>query len=113
MNAPTYSNIIANGFWNNNPGLVQLLGLCPLLAVSGTLINGLGMGIATTFVVLFSNLAVSSIRRPIGVMIRSMTRSTCSSFRNVASNGWGSRSPMRWTPRTARGSAHAPGRRSR
>lgn len=63
MSTPTYRNIFANGFWNNNPGLVQLLGLCPLLAVSGTFINGLGMGIATTFVVLFSNLAVSSIRR--------------------------------------------------
>lgn len=63
MSIPTYRSILANGFWNNNPGLVQLLGLCPLLAVSGTFVNGLGMGIATTFVVLFSNLAVSSIRR--------------------------------------------------
>lgn len=63
MNAPGYSTIIANGFWTNNPGVVQLLGLCPLLAVSGTFINGLGMGIATTCVVLMSNLAVSAIRR--------------------------------------------------
>lgn len=62
MNETSFHDIFANGFWNNNPGVVQLLGLCPLLAVSGTLINGLGMGIATTFVVLFSNVAVSAIR---------------------------------------------------
>lgn len=63
MNDPAFRTILVNGFWNNNPGIVQLLGLCPLLAVSGTFINGLGMGIATTFVVLFSNLAVSAVRR--------------------------------------------------
>ncbi len=63
MNEPAYGSIFINGFWNNNPGLVQLLGLCPLLAVSGTFINGLGMGLATTFVVLSSNLAISLIRR--------------------------------------------------
>ncbi|HEX6928012.1 MAG TPA: electron transport complex subunit E [Gammaproteobacteria bacterium] len=70
MNASGYSGILANGFWNNNPGLVQLLGLCPLLAVSGTLINGLGLGLATTFVVLGSNLAVSVIRRFLPTHIR-------------------------------------------
>lgn len=62
MNDTSYRSIFTNGFWGNNPGLVQLLGLCPLLAVSGTFINGLGMGLATTFVVLCSNLAISSIR---------------------------------------------------
>lgn len=55
-------DIIADGFWHNNPGIVQLLGLCPLLAVSGTLINGLGLGIATTLVLLGSNMVVSAIR---------------------------------------------------
>lgn len=58
----TYTDIARNGLWDNNPGLVQLLGLCPLLAVSNTLINGLGLGIATTLVLLCSNAAVSSIR---------------------------------------------------
>lgn len=63
MNTPSYSAIVTNGLWTSNPGLVQLLGLCPLLAVTGTFINGLGMGIATLFVLLGSNLAVSAIRR--------------------------------------------------
>ncbi|MDX1442255.1 MAG: electron transport complex subunit E [Gammaproteobacteria bacterium] len=58
----TPREIIADGFWHNNPGIVQLLGLCPLLAVSGTLVNGLGLGIATTLVLLGSNVAVSAIR---------------------------------------------------
>jgi H+/Na+-translocating ferredoxin:NAD+ oxidoreductase subunit E len=51
-----------DGLWNNNVGLVQLLGLCPLLAVSGTIINALGLGLATMLVLMGSNAAVSSIR---------------------------------------------------
>jgi len=51
-----------DGLWNNNVGLVQLLGLCPLLAVSGTIINALGLGLATMLVLMGSNTAVSSIR---------------------------------------------------
>ena len=51
-----------DGLWNNNVGLVQLLGLCPLLAVSGTVINALGLGTATLLVLMGSNVAVSSIR---------------------------------------------------
>lgn len=39
--------LMLNGMWNNNPALVQLLGLCPLLAVSSTVTNALGLGIAT------------------------------------------------------------------
>jgi len=50
------------GLWENNPGLVQLLGLCPLLAVTGTAVNGLGLGLATLFVLVLSNLAVSATR---------------------------------------------------
>ncbi|MCG8382438.1 MAG: electron transport complex subunit E [Gammaproteobacteria bacterium] len=60
MNA--YTTIIKNGLWDNNPGLVQLLGLCPLLAVSGTVINGLGMGLATLATLLVSNVLVSLVR---------------------------------------------------
>ncbi len=48
-----YSQIIRNGLWHNNPGFVQLLGLCPLLAVTGTLVNGLGLGITTTLILSF------------------------------------------------------------
>ncbi|MGV6827459.1 MAG: electron transport complex subunit E [bacterium] len=58
----TYRDIINNGLWTNNQALVALLGLCPLLAVSNTLINGLGLGIATTLVLTASNATVSAIR---------------------------------------------------
>ncbi|MDH5324183.1 MAG: electron transport complex subunit E [Gammaproteobacteria bacterium] len=58
----TYKKIAADGFWYNNPGLVQLLGLCPLLAVSGTVVNALGLGLATTLVLIGSNVTVSLIR---------------------------------------------------
>ena len=54
---------LVNGLWYDNPGLVQLLGLCPLLAVTTTFENGLGLGIATLFVVTFSNALVSATRR--------------------------------------------------
>ena len=54
--------IILDGLWTNNAGLVQLLGLCPLLAVSNTVINGLGLGIATTLTLIASNSTVSLIR---------------------------------------------------
>lgn len=51
-----------DGLWTNNPALVQLLGLCPLLAVSTTAINGLSLGIATLATVVLSNFLVASIR---------------------------------------------------
>jgi len=50
------------GLWDNNPGLVQLLGLCPLLAVTNTAINGVGLGLATLFVLVCSSAAVSLVR---------------------------------------------------
>lgn len=62
--------IIFNGLWNNNTALVQLLGLCPLLAVTSSLVNGLGLGIATTFVLVGTNLTVSLIRNKIPQEIR-------------------------------------------
>jgi len=63
-------NVIINGLWHNNPALVQLLGLCPLLAVSNTAINGLSLGIATAFTVLLSNVIVSASRSFILAEIR-------------------------------------------
>ncbi len=54
--------IIRNGLWNNNMSLVQLLGLCPLLAVSNTVVNGLGLGIATLLTLVLSNSSISLIR---------------------------------------------------
>jgi electron transport complex protein RnfE len=56
------NTLAKNGLWKNNPALVQLLGLCPLLAVTGTVVNALGLGLATTLVLLCSNTAVSMIR---------------------------------------------------
>jgi len=56
------TEILKEGLWNNNAALVQLLGLCPLLAVSGTVVNALGLGIATTLVMAGSNVTVSLIR---------------------------------------------------
>jgi electron transport complex protein RnfE len=60
---PEYREIFRRGLWQENPGLVQLLGLCPLLAISKTLINGLGLGIATIFVICATNVLVSMTRR--------------------------------------------------
>jgi len=57
-----FRKILAAGLWQENPGLVQLLGLCPLLAVSNTLVNGLGLGIATLAVLCATNLLVSATR---------------------------------------------------
>lgn len=68
--APTYSEILRDGLWSNNPGVVQLLGLCPLLAVTGTVINGLGLGLATMIVLLLSNLLVSVSRKVLRPEVR-------------------------------------------
>ena len=69
-NSLSHSTIIKNGLWDNNTALIQLLGLCPLLAVTGSMINGLGLGIATTFVLVGSNVTVSIIRKHIPKEIR-------------------------------------------
>jgi electron transport complex protein RnfE len=58
----TRREIIENGLWKNNVGLVQLLGLCPLLAVTSTTVNGIGLGIATLITLVLSNTLVSLIR---------------------------------------------------
>ncbi len=62
MSNNNYNEISKNGLWNNNVALVQLLGLCPLLAVTGTVINGLGLGLATLLTLVLSNAIVSLIR---------------------------------------------------
>ncbi len=62
MSTVDSKKIIKDGLWNNNPVLVQVLGLCPLLAVSGSIVNSLALGLATAFVVTTSNIAVSLIR---------------------------------------------------
>ena len=70
MSDTSYSKIISNGLWTNNPAFVQLLGLCPLLAVSNTVINGLGLGLATTLTLVASNIMVSLIRHWVRPEIR-------------------------------------------
>jgi electron transport complex protein RnfE len=62
--------IIANGLWKQNPGVVQLLGLCPTLAVTSSVVNGLSLGLATAFVMAASNASVSPIRRIVPTEIR-------------------------------------------
>ena len=62
--------LIQNGLWTNNAALVQLLGLCPMLAVTGTVVNALGLGLATMVVLVGSNLAVSLIRNYVADSIR-------------------------------------------
>lgn len=54
--------VFLEGVWHQNTGLVVLLGLCPLLAVTGTVVNGLGLGLATTLTLVASNLSVSLLR---------------------------------------------------
>ena len=70
MSTPTYGQITHNGLWKNNPALVQLLGLCPLLAVTASVVNALGLAIATLFVLVTSNLCVSLIRNVVTESIR-------------------------------------------
>lgn len=62
--------ISLDGLWKNNPALVQLLGLCPLLAVTGTVVNAIGLGLATILVLVGSNVAVSLIRNHVPDAVR-------------------------------------------
>lgn len=65
-----YKELTINGLWKNNPGLVQLLGLCPLMGTSNSTVNALGLGLATIFVLACSNAAVSLIRNAVTPAIR-------------------------------------------
>ncbi|MDH3848097.1 MAG: electron transport complex subunit E [Gammaproteobacteria bacterium] len=70
MTSGHFIDRLQTGLWQENPGLVQLLGLCPLLAVTSTFINGLGLGVATLLVLTCSNVLVSATRRWILAEIR-------------------------------------------
>lgn len=67
--------VIVQGLWKNNSALVQLLGLCPLLAVTSTATNALGLGLATTLVLTLTNFSISVLRRwtPSKSVFRSMS----------------------------------------
>jgi electron transport complex protein RnfE len=66
----SYRELSLKGLWNNNPALVQLLGLCPLLAVSGSVVNAVGLGLATTMVLILSNASVSMVRNVVSDTVR-------------------------------------------
>ncbi len=68
--ATRYSKLARDGLWDNNIVFGQLLALCPLLAITGTATNGLGMGLATLVVLVASGLAVSFLRHAITPEIR-------------------------------------------
>ncbi len=70
MTEVDYRKITLDGLWHNNQALVALLGLCPLMAVTNSTINGLTLGLATTAVLLLSNLSVSTIRHWVRAEIR-------------------------------------------
>ncbi|MEQ8264083.1 electron transport complex subunit E [Pseudohaliea sp.] len=70
MSEHVYRDLSLNGLWKNNPALVQLLGLCPLLAVTASVVNALGLAAATLFVLVCSNTAVSLIRNVVSDAVR-------------------------------------------
>ncbi|MBW7861469.1 MAG: electron transport complex subunit E [Rhodocyclaceae bacterium] len=59
-----------NGLWKQNPGLVQILGLCPILAISTSMVNAVSLGLATILVMALANLAIASLRNFIPYEIR-------------------------------------------
>jgi electron transport complex protein RnfE len=65
-----FKTLTKQGLWENNPALVQLLGLCPLLAVTASVTNALGLGLATLFVLMGSNITVSLVRQWVPQEIR-------------------------------------------
>lgn len=70
MSTKSIGQEFTKGLWDENPVFRQLLGLCPTLAVTGWVINGVAMGLATTFVLIFSSLVVASIKKLIPNQVR-------------------------------------------
>ena len=70
MPTRTIGQEFTKGLWQENPIFRQLLGMCPTLAVTNAMINGLAMGLATSFVLIFSSLVVSSIKRLVPRQVR-------------------------------------------
>ena len=66
-------SILTNGIIRENPTLVLLLGTCPFLATSSSLINALGMGLSATAVLICSNIVISMLRKVIPDKVRSRT----------------------------------------
>ena len=66
----SYGKIVKDGFWDNNVVFAQLLAMCPTMAVTTSGTNGLGMGLATTAVLVVSNVLVSMIRSTVSSQVR-------------------------------------------
>lgn len=64
------SNVLSNGLIKENPVLFQLIGMCPTLAVTTSVVNGIGMGIAVVFVLTSSNFLISLLRKVIPETVR-------------------------------------------
>lgn len=73
MTTKTPTDEFMKGLWDQNPVFVQVLGMCPVLAVSNTAMNALAMGLATAFVLVMSNAVISSLRRFIPKQVRIAT----------------------------------------
>ena len=69
-NETSYNEEFIKGLWRENPVFVQVIGMCPVLAVSNTAENALAMGMATAFVLLMSNILVSLLRNFIPKQVR-------------------------------------------
>lgn len=70
MTTQEFKDIFHNGLWKQNTGLVQLLGLCPLLAISNSVVNAVSLGLATTLVMVLSGASISPIRNYVPNEIR-------------------------------------------
>lgn len=70
MNSTPYAQIFRDGLWDNNVAMGQMLGLCPLLAVTTSATNGLGMGLASLAVLLLTNTLISMIRGIVTPQVR-------------------------------------------
>ena len=66
----SFNKELIKGIWKENPIFILVLGMCPTLAVSTSVINGVGMGIATTFVLICSNIAIALVRSYVPDQVR-------------------------------------------
>ncbi|HOW76741.1 MAG TPA: electron transport complex subunit E [Candidatus Competibacteraceae bacterium] len=87
-----YRNIVADGLWRNNVVFTQMLALCPLMAVTTTATNGLGMGLATTGVLVASNIVIASLRHwiveEVRIPIYVLLIAALVSLADMAINAW-------------------------
>ena len=87
-----YSQLFKDGLWDNNVAMGQMLALCPLLAVTTSATNGLGMGLASMAVLLLTNTLISSVRGIISPQVRIpvliVLIATAVTLTDMAINAW-------------------------